>query len=438
MAVHVRNYSSIWAIPSICTNTSFVPLHKPVPVLGIASKILNKNCLVSDTSVIAFIQNQQTKSTYSSIFLNKINMKHPFAILAAPFHTSSSLQYGRQFAIDRRRKKARKNKITKEARLAKTTRPIPYKVQLMLASKGLGGPPKHVREKDDKEFIADDVYFIEDAAWKRWKFEEAIEELRLCNHPSMGYSKPGGLVIAKIEFNLKSKKRDQYMDGFTKMVPITHAYDRGVPDRSVCAFVTDDEMANAAIEAGAIKTGGEEFIKELAKGRIDVSDIDYFVAHEDILGSVNTLVGVLRDKAPKLKEGTVGPDVPSMVSTWCRGMDVTVKKVKPALGYVHEPDYGFCEASIGKLDMDLDKLEANLTALLQALHEQRPLKRNDKDETFITRCVLKVEGKNFTGQEFSIIHPVVSDKRVDEQNKVITEGRKIISERVSMLKAKQT
>ena len=71
-------------------------------------------------------------------------------------------------------------------------------------------------------------------------------------------------------------------------------------------------------------------------------------------------------------------------------MDVTVKKVKPALGYVHEPDYGFCEASIGKLDMDLDKLEANLTALLQALHEQRPMKRNDKDETFITRCVLKV------------------------------------------------
>ena len=71
-------------------------------------------------------------------------------------------------------------------------------------------------------------------------------------------------------------------------------------------------------------------------------------------------------------------------------MDVTVKKVKPSLGYVEEPDYGYCEASIGKLDMDVDKLEANLTALLQALHEQRPMKRRDKDETFITRCILKV------------------------------------------------
>lgn len=428
---HVRNYSGI------CVNTPFVSLQKPVPVVGIASKILYKNYLVPDTPAFAFIQNQHIKPTCSLIFQKQLNMKHQFSIIAAPFHTSSSLRHGRKFAVERRQKKAAKNKALKIARHAKTTLPIPYKVQLMLASKGLGGPPRHIREKDDKEFSADDVYFIEDAAWKRWKFEEAIKELRLCNHPSMGFSKPEGLVFAKIEFNLKSNKRDQYMDGFTKMVPITHAYDRGVPDRSICAFVTDDEMANAAMEAGAVKTGGEEFIKELAKGRIDVSDIDHFVAHEDILGSVNTLVGVLRDKAPRPREGTVGTDVPSLVATWCRGMDVTVKKVKPSLGYIEEPDYGFCEASIGKLDMDVDKLEANLTALLEALNEQRPMKRKDKDETFITRCILKVEGKNFKGQEFSIIHPTVLDKRVDEQNKVITEGRKIISERVSMLKAKQ-
>jgi len=421
----------------ICINTAFVSLQKPVPVHGIASTILNKNSLVPETPAFAFIQNQQINATYGSIFQKQQNMKHQFSILAAPFHTSSSLQHGRKFAMERRQKKAKKNKALKIARHAKMKLPIPYKVQLMLASKGLGGPPRHIREKDDKEFLADDVYFMEDAAWKRWKFDEAIKELRLCNHPSMGYSKPEGLVFAKIEFNLKSTKRDQYMDGFTKMVPIAHAYDRGVPDKSICAFVTDDEMANAAMEAGAVKTGGEEFIKELAKGRIDVSDIDHFVAHEDILGSVNTLVGVLRDKVPRPKEGTVGTDVPLLVSTWCRGMDVTVKKVKPSLGYVEEPDYGYCEASIGKLDMDVDKLEANLTALLQALHEQRPMKRRDKDETFITRCILKVEGKNLKGQEFSIIHPTVSDKRVDEQNKVITEGRKIISERVNMLKAKQ-
>ena len=295
LTVQLRNFSGL------CKTTAFVSLQKPVPVHEIASTILSKDALVPETRAFAFIQNQQINSTYSSIFHKQLNMKHQFSISAALFHTSSSLQHGRKFAMERRQKKAKKNKALKIARHAKMKLPIPYKVQLMLASKGLGGPARHIREKDDKEFLADDVYFMEDAAWKRWKFDEAIKELRLCNHPSMGYSKPEGLVFAKIEFNLKSTKRDQYMDGFTKMVPIAHAYDRGVPDRSICAFVTDDEMANAAMEAGAVKTGGEEFIKELAKGRIDISDIDHFVAHEDILGSVNTLVGVLRDKAPRPK-----------------------------------------------------------------------------------------------------------------------------------------
>ena len=90
----------------ICINTAFVSLQKPVPVHGIASTILNKNSLVPETPAFAFIQNQQFNSTYSSIFQKQQNMKHQFSILAAPFHTSSSLQHGRKFAMERRQKKA--------------------------------------------------------------------------------------------------------------------------------------------------------------------------------------------------------------------------------------------------------------------------------------------------------------------------------------------
>ena len=254
------------------------------------------------TPVLSLISNNHIRTLSSPLFYKQSNVQnHSIVIQASLFHTSSALHHGRKFARDRREKIARKNKLLKEARLAKNPPPIPHKVQLMLAAKGLGGPPRPIREKDDKTFVADNVYFIDDCAWKRWKFEEAINELRLNNHPSFAYSNPEGLVMAKIEFNLRANKKDNYLDGFTKMVPITHAYDRGVPDRNICAFVTSDEMGNAAVEAGAFKTGGEEFIKELSKGRIDVSDIDHFVAHEDILGSVNVLAGVLRDKQPKVK-----------------------------------------------------------------------------------------------------------------------------------------
>ena len=89
-------------------------------------------------------------------------------------------------------------------------------------------------------------------------------------------------------------------------------------------------------------------------------------------------------------DGTVGTDISLLVSTFSRGMDITVKKVKPTLGYADEPDYGFCEATIGRLDMDADKLEDNLTVIINSLNEKRPHQRKDKDETFLTRCILNV------------------------------------------------
>jgi len=362
------------------------------------------------------------------------NEQHLYIPRSSYLHTSSTLNAGRKFARERRKKKAIKNKALKEARLAKNPPPLPYKVQLMLAAKGLGGPPRAVREKDDKEFVADDVYFMEDCAWKRWKVSDAIYELRLNNHPSLGYSIPNGLVVAKVEFDLRGSKKDKYLDGYTKMVNIPHAYERGVPDRNVCALVPTSEMEEKALEAGAVQAGGEEFIKEITKGRIDLSEIDHFVAHEDISGSVNVLAGILRDKCPRIPDGTVGDDVPLMVSTFARGMHVNVKKVKPILGYQDEQDYGFCEATIGTLDMEVKHLEENLTSLLEKLNANRPKRKDKNDTNYITRCILKVKEKPGIGEEFSIQHDCVSDKRVEEQQKALNEGRQLIKERVIKLK----
>jgi len=239
----------------------------------------------------------------STILRKDLNIVHPYSIIYG-FHTSSVFEHQRAFARARKRKIALKNKALKEERLRKNPKPIPYKVQLMLAAKGFGGPPKPVREKDDKIFVADNVYFLEDYAWKRWTVEEALNELRLNNHPSLGHSKPDGLLIAKVEFDLRASKKDKYLDVFSKMVPIIHPYDRGVPDRSVLAFVPNPDMEKVAIEAGAAQAGGEELIKEVAKGRVDVADIDHFVAHEDVSGSVNVLAGILRDKLPRIKGTT--------------------------------------------------------------------------------------------------------------------------------------
>ena len=82
--------------------------------------------------------------------------------------------------------------------------------------------------------------------------------------------------------------------------------------------------------------------------------------------------------------------MPLIIATFSRGMFVNVEKVKPTLGMADEPDYAFCDATIGRLDMEDAKLESNLSAMLLKLSENRP-KRKEKDDTsFITRCILKV------------------------------------------------
>ena len=96
----------------------------------------------------------------------------------------------------------------------------------------------------------------------------SIVNLKQICHPSMN-NDPDALVHVKIEFDLRLNKKDRFMEGFTKMIPIVRAYDRNVPDRQVLCFVPTEEMKLEALQAGAVKAGGPELIMEVAKGRID-------------------------------------------------------------------------------------------------------------------------------------------------------------------------
>ena len=48
------------------------------------------------------------------------------------------------------------------------------------------------------------------------------------------------------------------------------SFERGVPDRTVMVFVSNEEQAAEAMEAGAYKAGGADLVLEISKGRIDV------------------------------------------------------------------------------------------------------------------------------------------------------------------------
>ena len=81
----------------------------------------------------------------------------------------------------------------------------------------------HSRDPDDKPFPGDDVYLTREHTWKRWDLGEALEELRLLNHPSFSWSKPGPRIVeAKVEIDMRASKKDKFIEEFSRPVPIMH------------------------------------------------------------------------------------------------------------------------------------------------------------------------------------------------------------------------
>jgi len=325
-------------------------------------------------------------------------------IPACPLHTSNVVERARQSTRIKKRKQNLANKKKKEERLRKNPPPLPKKVQLMLKSKGLGSKPQPWRQPDNKAFPEDSAWCEFYHTWARLEVEEAIEFLRESYHPTM-YNQPDGLVWAKLEFNLKAAKKDRFMDGFTKMVPIYYPFERGVAEKIILVFCKEPEDIKAALAAGASKAGGKELIDEIVKGKLDVSDIDHFLASEDTVVDLKPLVGILRDKFPKKTLGNVSSDIGKLVKTFAHGMLVSVNKPKKTLGFEEDPSYGVSEVQIGRLSQPTEQIKGNLTTILETLTEQTPKRSGG----FITRCELYVEGP--LKAKYSIIHDIVDDER---------------------------
>ncbi len=75
---------------------------------------------------------------------------------------------------------------------------------------------------------------------------------------------------------------------------------------------------------------------------------------------------------------------------------------------------------------------------METMNENKPTKRKDNSEDFLTRCILKL--KPLEGQEaetnlmFTIVHPLIIDSRVEEQTRAFVDGKAAVVERVKLLK----
>merc|ERR1712059_129064 len=158
-------------------------------------------------------------------------------------------------------------------------------------------------------------------------------------------------------------------------------------EKQILVFAKDPEALKEAEIAGAARCGGLDLVEDIAKGRVEVVDIDHFLAHEDIEKELKPLIGILREKMPKKQLGTVSKDLSKLVKTFANGMEVSVIKPKTTLGYADDPTYGFAELQVGRLNMENVAISGNLMTAISTLREKMP----KREGGWVTRCQLYVE-----------------------------------------------
>lgn len=129
--------------------------------------------------------------------------------------------------------------------------------------------------------------------------------------------------------------------------------------KRVVAFCTDDVKAKA-LEAGAVKAGGEDLVAEIEGGW---SDFDVAVASPDMMRVISKLGRVLGPKGlmPSPKAGTVNPNVPQAVKEYTAGK---VEYRADKGGNVH--------AVIGKMSFPEGDLLENYEHFVSVIEKSRP------------------------------------------------------------------
>src|SRR5262245_6536827 len=174
------------------------------------------------------------------------------------------------------------------------------------------------------------------AALKKFKAPKFDQTVNVCMH-----------------LNLDPAQSDQNLRGAISLP-------KGIgKTKRVVAFCQSD-VAPKALEAGAVKAGGEDLVAEIEKGWMD---FDVAVASPDMMRVVSKLGKVLGPKGlmPSPKAGTVTPNIPEAVKEYSAGK---VEYRADKGGNVH--------AVIGKMSFADAALAENLEYFIKAIEKARP------------------------------------------------------------------
>ena len=160
-------------------------------------------------------------------------------------------------------------------------------------------------------------------------------------------------IDVAVQLGIDPRKSDQLVRGSVVLPAGTGKSVR------VAVFAQRDK-AEEARAAGADIVGMEDLAEQIKAGQMD---FDVVIASPDAMRIVGTLGQILgpRGLMPNPKVGTVTPDVVTAINNAKAGQ---VQYRTDKAGIIH--------ATIGRASFDVEKLQQNLLALVDALNKARP------------------------------------------------------------------
>src|SRR5918995_1840822 len=167
---------------------------------------------------------------------------------------------------------------------------------------------------------------------------------------------------------IDAKQADQMIRG---SLSLPHGIGKA---KRVIAFCPE-HLVTSALNAGAVKAGGQELVTEIEK--TNFTDFDVAVSTPDMMRFVGRLGKVLGPKGlmPSPKAGTVTPDVANAVKEYAAGK---VEFRNDSGGNVH--------SVVGKVSFDNQKLVDNANAMIAQIRKMKP---QTSKGAFFKKVVLK-------------------------------------------------
>lgn len=183
---------------------------------------------------------------------------------------------------------------------------------------------------------------------KLYPVTEAITLVKECATAKFDES-----IDVAVQLGVDPKKSDQIVRG-SVVLPA------GTGKSVRVAVFAQGEKADQAREAGAEIVGMEDLADEIKAGNFN---FDIVIASPDTMRIVGTLGQVLgpRGLMPNPKVGTVTPDVAT-----------AVKNAKAGQVQYRTDKAGIIHATIGRASFNVEQLQENLNALIDALNKARP------------------------------------------------------------------